>query len=257
MKRFFIFLTIVFLPLIAAPSFADNYYQENSEYEQAEQRIEDYNTTVSNEYEKQMREYDRKIKTYEDLLRRVEEQYPEIRAKAADSEPSEDLQESDIQETGSGGAVDQAESAVAETESPEKTLTEGIASTSESTPENNTFKERIRRRKIAQWRKERARREKQKRIEIIKTELRKENIKRQVRVENEKAKIKKREELNRQREAEKSSRLKSQQQNRSKASSDSKQKPHLDHAKDKPKPPAQHRSNPRAPRGAAPPPRGR
>jgi hypothetical protein len=45
-----------------------------------------------------MSEYEEKIRAHKDLLRRVEEQYPEIRARVTDSEPNGDLGESHMQE---------------------------------------------------------------------------------------------------------------------------------------------------------------
>jgi chromosome segregation ATPase len=105
MKRISILLTILFLLLMVVPSFADDYYQGNSDYDKAMREIEEYNANVSREYEKQMREYERKLRANRSLLRRVEQQYPEIRARATASEPDKDLQESPTQEAASPQTV--------------------------------------------------------------------------------------------------------------------------------------------------------
>lgn len=255
MKRICIPLTILFLLLMVVPSIANDYYQVNREYERAQRETESYNANVLQEYEKQMREYEETIRANRSLLRRVQEQFPEIGAKPTASEPNKDLQESPMRE-----AVGHESSLTVK--SSQKSNSEAIAPEGKSSTQENSTRKKIYRRQRTATRYNKSRRTnvtsqgqvstfntnnqradeeqrreyerqvkayeaKKKEVEKLNADLRKEYERQRAEVEKHNAEVKKRNEQIRQYNAERRARYNAQQQNSREGSKYIEHKPYL------------------------------
>lgn len=225
MKSISIPLTIFFLLLMVVPSIANDYYQGNSEYERVRQETENYNANVLREYERQMREYDQTIRANRSLLRRVQEQFPEIGAEPTASELDKDLQQSPAKEDNTTETTfGRQRKARRYHQSPRtNVMSQGQVSTVNTN--NKRVYEEQRREYERQVKEYEVR---QKEAEKRNAELRKEYERQKAEVEKHNAEVQKRNEQIRQYNAEQRARYNAQQQETDRASGYREWKPYLE-----------------------------